>query len=550
MMDPMEDPTEALVLGQRAVDAGNWAAAIRALEPLVAEGDPAVLEAYGLATWFTGGLERGMQLRQQACLAYGDRGQCDRAARLAAWISHQYHVSGSVSLSNGWLARAERALDGHGECAGAGWVLIERARRAGCEGCLEASLAALAIGRTCGDGDLEVFALSMIGRAEVAAGRWDAGIERLEEAMAAASAGRIRNPNTLGEAYCNMLVASTNAGDWERAAEWCEFVYAVATRADVMPLRGACRTIHADVLMATGRWSDAEEALLEALDAHARHIPAMSAPTLALLATLRVRRGDLTEAARLLAERDDGAPSLVALAALRLAEGSAEAAQALLERALARADGDLMVLARILAALVDASLAVGDGRRARSAADQLAEITRSTDRPHLHALAALAEARIAASTGMAAAAEAHALAALDRFFRLGMPYEAAEARIELAHALAAGGSPLALDEARSALAAFRDLGAGPDADRAAALTRELGAGSAPGIRAEGPLTAREAQVLALVAEGRTNAQIAATLFISEKTAGHHVSSILAKLGVRNRTEAAARAASLGISTRR
>jgi len=61
------------------------------------------------------------------------------------------------------------------------------------------------------------------------------------------------------------------------------------------------------------------------------------------------------------------------------------------------------------------------------------------------------------------------------------------------------------------------------------------------------LTTREREVLALVATGRTNRQIAAELFITEKTAGHHVSSILAKLNVHGRTEAAAVAHSLGLA---
>jgi len=61
------------------------------------------------------------------------------------------------------------------------------------------------------------------------------------------------------------------------------------------------------------------------------------------------------------------------------------------------------------------------------------------------------------------------------------------------------------------------------------------------------LTPREREVLALVAEGRTNRQIAEALFISDKTASVHVSNILAKLGVANRAEAAAAVHRLGLT---
>jgi DNA-binding NarL/FixJ family response regulator len=540
-----EATSAAIAVGQRALETGDWVDAREAFGAVLAGGEPEALDGYGLAIWFLGDVDEGMELRQRACLAYGERGDCDRAARLAAWVSHQFLVSGRTSLSNGWLARAERVLEGRVDCSGAGWVRVERARRGTLDECLDAAGYALEIGRACGDDDLEVFALSMLGRAEVSQGRFDEGMLRLEEAMAAATAGRIRNPNTLGEAYCNLISASTSAGDWERAAEWCEYVDEFASRRAMVPLYGACRTIHADVLVAAGRWTDAEQALTEALDAHARHYPAMGGPTVATLALLRLRQGRLPEAEALVAGREEHAAVLLALAELRLAEGRPEVAAALLERGLASSAGDMLASSRLLAPLVSAHLALGDRAAACDAAARLARLADDCGRLLVQARAQLAAAQLALADRDAVRAQAAARLALDAFARLGMPYEAAEARLELARALAARGHPLAIEDARAALAAFRELGATRAVDAAAALLRELGAGSAPGARIDGELTRREREVLALLARGMTNAQIGASLFISTKTAGHHVSRILAKLGARNRAEAAAYAVSLG-----
>ena len=129
--------------------------------------------------------------------------------------------------------------------------------------------------------------------------------------------------------------------------------------------------------------------------------------------------------------------------------------------------------------------------------------------------------------------------ALNLFTKLGLPHEAARVRLDLARALAAARPEAAVAEAESALAVFVQLGATFDADAAAALLRSLGVTPRPGRRGVGDLTARERQIVELVAQGLSNPEIAARLHISRKTAAHHVSNVLAKLGARNRAEAVA-----------
>ena len=538
------DGGEQLIEGREALEAARWESAREAFEAaLAAEDTPEAHDGLGQALWFLGEVEEGIAARERAFERYARAGNCDRAARAAVWVSHQYDLAGRSSAARGWLARAERALDGAGPCSGHGWVAVEQARHAASvEECAEHARRAMAVGRATDAADLEVFALSMLGRAEVSAGRREEGMRLLEEAMAAASSGRVRDIHTVGEAYCNLITACTSAGDWERATEWCELVDDFARGQGVMPLFGACRTIHADVLLATGRWPEAERALESALATHARYVPEMGAPTVATMAELRVRQGRLAEAEQLLAGREEHPSSLRALALLRIADDQPQLAVALLERGLAAAEDDAMRATQLLAPLVDARLACADADGAEHAARRLAELARSSGIRLVAARADLAAARVALAAGRRDDAAEPASRALAAFNRLAMPLDAGEARLELARALASGAPELAREEARTAFAAFRQLGASRAMDVAAAVQRELGAGTAGRPRSYGELTAREQEVLGLLALGMSNARIARTLFISEKTAGHHVSRILSKLGVRNRAEAAAHAA--------
>ncbi len=503
---------EDLTAGARAMDQARWLEARTAYERVLG-GSPtpaqsgAALEGLGQALWFLGEVAEGIASRERAFTAYVDARACDDAARVAVWVSHQHLTGGRTSAARGWLARAERALEHVPECGGHGWVAVERARHARhveeqvghCERALE-------VARRTGAGDLEVFALSLLGRAETAAGRRERGMGLLEEAMAAATSGVARNVHTLAEAYCNLVMACTNAGEWERAAEWCEHVEEFARTHETAPLWGACRSVHAEVLLARGHWVEAETALTSALETAGRFVPGLGAPAVASLAELRVAQGRLGEAEQLLAGRPETAAALRSLALLRIADGRPAVAVELLTRGLRAVGGDVMRTAQLLAALVDAHLAVGDPSTARAASEQLEELAVATGIHLVRARAALASARVSLGAGRAGrgaeprgvgadeVAAGRAGEALALFGALVMPLEVAESRLELARASVGTSPEVAAEEAGAALATFRELGAVASEGRAAAVVSALsgGVGTTPlrggdgGARAGGP----------------------------------------------------------------
>jgi DNA-binding CsgD family transcriptional regulator len=165
-------------------------------------------------------------------------------------------------------------------------------------------------------------------------------------------------------------------------------------------------------------------------------------------------------------------------------------------------------------------------------------IAQTSGRDRAQALAALASGRVAAASADPSAPEL-LQRALNGFAAIPLPLEAARSRVQLARALARSSPQVAIDLARRARSDLEALGAAREADEAAALLRTLGAKGRAGPRDYGRLSKRELEVLRLVGEGLTNGEIAARLFISPKTAEHHVGRIYGKLQLRRRTELAA-----------
>jgi DNA-binding CsgD family transcriptional regulator len=202
----------------------------------------------------------------------------------------------------------------------------------------------------------------------------------------------------------------------------------------------------------------------------------------------------------------------------------------------------------MLALLVDVHLEQGDVDAAARAAQRLDRIAAAQHGPYLRAAAALAKGQVCVASGQGDA-RACLHDALEGFARAQLPMELARTRLEIARALAEQSPKVAIAEATMALEAFEDLEAARHADVAGALLRSLGAPIRTGPKGVGTLTKREAEVLQLIGAGLSNPEIGDRLFITRKTVETHVGNLLAKLGLRNRAEAAAYVARENLSPR-
>jgi DNA-binding NarL/FixJ family response regulator len=538
------EPGEHVGAGHAALRAGRWHEARSEFEAALESGeDPAALEGMGLAVWWLGEREQSHRCSERAYVLYREKRDNRSAARVALWLAREYGGIFGPTTGEGWVARAETMLAGAAECPEAGWLALARAAGAGPEEAGRAAGFALELARRCGDVDLEAVALGHVGMALVLSGRVSEGMARLDESMASVSAGEVRDFIAAGVAYCTMLGACERTLDFRRAEEWCRAAENFSRRHHEVPLFAVCRTFYGDVLIATGRWAEAEEKLGSALEAYEEAIPAMARLGLARLAKLRARQGRFEEAARLLEGSETDPQSAPTLAQVYIARGETDVAAAMLERALR--EGKLEGLSRLplLVGLVDARLAQHDLDQARQAVELVRELAELSDLETVSALADLTHGRVARASGDSAAARSYLESAVHKLARAQMPLELAEARLELAHSLAPADPQMAVADARAALKAFESLGAERYADRAAELLRSLGQKGRYGPKQRGELTKREQEVLRLLGEGLTNPEIAERLYITRKTVEHHVGHVLAKLGLRNRAEAVAYALS-------
>ena len=459
-----------------------------------------------------------------------------RAVRCAFWLAFGLLNRGETARGAGWLARAGKLVDEVGpDCAERGYLLVPQGLGYLADGDPSAALACFVeAGALAGRGaDPDLLTLARMGRGQalIGLGSVPEGVAHIDEAIVAVTAGEV-SPLVMGIVYCAAIEACQDIFDLSRAQEWTAALDRwCASQPDLVPYRGQCLVHRTEIMTLHGAWPDAADEARRACDRLAGepavgHAFYLRAELHRLLGQYAAADAAFREATRWGREPQPG------LALLRLAQGRPEVAAAGIRRVVDETTG-AVARSRVLGPYVEITLAVGDVAAARTGADELRLLADELDAPYVRALAGHALGAVLVAESEQHAALPVLRAAWAAWRDLDAPYEAARVRVLIGLACRAlGDSDTAEMELDAARLGFEQLGAGTEVAHVEALAQ-------PEPVPTAGLTAREREVLALLATGSTNRHISAALVISEHTVARHVQNIFAKLDVASRSAATA-----------
>jgi len=506
------------------------------------------LDRLAASAYLVGQEEASVKAWARAHAQHAARGDAPRAARSAFWLAFTLMNRGEHAQAGGWFARVQRILAEHGgDCPERGYLLgmagMERMGQGDPSEALALFRRSAEVSRRFGDIDGLTLSRLGEGQALLALGQPDEGCALLDEAMVAVTSDE-PSPIVTGFVYCAVIALCHQIFDLRRAAEWTSALSQwCASHPDLVPYRGQCLVHRSELFQLQGAWGDAmQEAQLacDRLSAPPGQ-PALGA-ALYQLGELHRLRGELAKAEEAYRRGDaQGREPQPGLALLLLARGRVEVALPAIRRAVDQSS-DPGTRVRLRAAHVEIALSAGALTEARAAADDLRALAGRLGSPYIHAVSDLANGAVLLAEGDAQAACRTLSKALSGLNHVNARHEATRAQVLLGLAyrhfgdLATG--ELELQTARRTL---QDLGADPDAARVDELLRTPAAGGVTG------LTPRELQVLRLIAEGKTNDEIASALVVSRHTVRRHVQNIFAKTGVSSRSGATAYAFRHGLT---
>jgi DNA-binding CsgD family transcriptional regulator len=550
MDDDTLDDTDIVRAAHDALARRDWAAARR--DFLAAKAQDALRsdDVYALAEadWWLGLIQEALAAYEESYHRYLREDRRERAAMSALELAGTLFLRGDQAEGSGWLSRFHRLLNeipegvehAYAKCV----ALEARAAEMPLADVVKQARQIQEAARRHRDPNLAALTLVIEGRAMIKSGWAEDGMALLDEAMLDVMSDQM-NPAYAGNIYCNMIAACHELGDLRRMRQWTKSLARWCKQIPPAVLfTGICRVHQAQLLAVSGAWEQAErEASQVCTDLQGIQVESVAEAHYAV-GEVRMRQGDLAAAEFALEEADRlGRDPQPALALVRLAQGHPERAKAMLDVALAARAGQPLARAPLLAGLVEVMLESGELETARRAADELAGIAASFGTEVLRA-------RGLQATGAVLVAEDRCVEALPMLREacrvwqdLDAPYDAARVRLLLARVCSElSDTDSAIRALDAAAEAFDRLGARLDSRKIATLrqTPSLPDG----------LTEREVEVLALVAAGQTNRQIAEALVISHKTVARHLSNIFVKCGLGTRAAATAYAFEHDLLTRR
>ena len=502
--------------------------------------EPEDLIHLAMAAYLVGRDDESIEILTRAHQQGVSAGAIPVAVRSCFWIGFQLIHRGDMAQAGGWFARGGRLLEESGlEGVERGYLLVPVALQNFYGGNFEAAFElfkqAHEIGERFGDTDLITLAGMGRGRALIGRGGTAEGIMLLDEVMIDVTTGKV-SAIISGLVYCAVISTCFETFDLRRAQEWTGALTRwCKAQPDLVPYHGQCLVHRSQIMQFRGEWPEAFGEAERARD-KLLHAPDRGAAGLAFyeLGELHRLRGNFKEAEDAYREANQwGHEPQPGQAKLRLAQGQIEVAAGVIRRVTDEAT-DPFHRYRVLPAYVEIMLAHGDVAAAEAGAEEMLEIAARFDVPVLRAAVSHAHGAVLLAQADSRAALLELRAALTTWQELEAPYESARTRMLVGLACRAIGDRDTADlELDSARVVFEKLGALPDLARVEKLI-----GIKPPSPAEG-LTGREIEVLALVATGKTNRDIASALFISDKTVARHVSNIFIKLGVTSRAAATA-----------
>jgi DNA-binding CsgD family transcriptional regulator len=528
---------------REAFERRDWALASQRLQSV---GDLSVADTMALATaaFLIGDADEAVRALQAGYQDSIKKGDALGAVRFAFWLGFVLNTRGEMAVGGGWVARAERLLESQPEdIVERGYLLIheffQHLFRGDFARAEETAARVVQAGRRFQDADLVAQGLNCLGRIMIYSGRVREGLALLDEAMVGISAGEV-SPIIAGSVYCSMIEACQELSDFSRAASWTiALTRWCDAQPSLVPFTGQCSLHRGQIMRLRGAY---DEALAEFALAQRRYqAEGTIAPAGRALAeqgdVLRIR-GKLDEAEAAYRQAAElGHEPQPGLLLAWLARGRTAAAIPAVRRLLAEAQGPVR-RSWLLPASVQAMVAAQLLEEARQYSDELSTIASAFGSSALQAAAAYAGATVELASGEMGEALRQARDSSRLWSDIGSPYETARARVLVARALRELGDE---DSARSELAvargSFAEMGAAPAIEEVDKLLHRARPGG---------LTEREVEVLKLVAEGRSNPDIARALVLSQKTVERHLSNIFTKLAVPSRTAAAAYAHEHGL----